>query len=185
MKEGCTLIDELIMSLKQDKEVTLPSNDGGHLDEAIEAINNFDAGIDDDEEEYNIVENVVDTTNASNDESRDDIDTATDNVSVECEEEDTTTDVSVKSDCHCLALCGMFVEGMIKMESIDISTLCVKKQNRFDCHNSFIIQLFEKLSQEKTVVVQKLKEIEQKVQRNDNTPMYMQKMRDLSNKCRH
>ena len=79
----------------------------------------------------------------------------------------------------------MFVEGMIKMESIDISTLRVKKQNRIDRHNSFIIELFEELSQEETVVVQKLKRMEQKVEENENTPPYMQKMRNLSNKHRH
>jgi hypothetical protein len=191
MKECRTLIDELTTSLKPDQEVTLPSNDGGHLDEAIEAINNLDTGIDNDDEEYNMDENVLDTRNESNDEenesndeSRDDTDTARDDVSVECEDEDTSTDGSVKSDCHCLGLCDMFVEGMIKMESIDISTLRVKKQKRIDCHNSFIIELFEKLSQEETVVVQKLKEMQEKVQRNDNTPIYMQKMRDLSNKRR-
>jgi GTPase Era involved in 16S rRNA processing len=79
----------------------------------------------------------------------------------------------------------MFVEGTIKMESVDISTLHVKKQHKFDCHNTFIIQLFEKLSTDQTVVVQKLNEMEQKVGRNDKKPMYMQKMHDLSNKCSH
>jgi hypothetical protein len=46
------------------------------------------------------------------------------------------------------------------MESVDISTLHVKKQHQIDCRNTFIIQLFEKLSTDQTVVVQKLNEME-------------------------
>jgi hypothetical protein len=47
------------------------------------------------------------------------------------------------------------------------------------------MQLFEKLSIDQTVVVQKLNEMEQKVGRCDNTSMYMQKMYDLPNKHSH
>jgi hypothetical protein len=91
-----------------------------------------------------------------------------------------TTEAEFNAACDA-GKCILYVRSIL--DGKDFYITC-KKQNRIDCHNSFIIELFEKLSQEETVVVQKLKEMQQKVQRNDNTPIYMQKMRDLSNKCR-
>jgi hypothetical protein len=70
----------------------------------------------------------------------------------------------------------MFKEGRNKMLAINIPTLHLERKNCIHHHNTFIIELFDVLSNNESIVGKTLNDIEETIDDKDEMPAYMNKM---------
>lgn len=191
MKQCKVVVEQLTTLLEKSDFKVSKSNEGSHLNEVIDVINNVRHEIEKDTNGYQS-DDGDDDTESINIESRNDENT---NIELECEEErendvnDIENEIdnedeqnTNKSDCHPLALCDIYKEGMKRMLAVDIPMLRLKRKNRIHRHNSFIIELFDKLSKDESIVDKTLNEIEKTINDEHQTAAYMNKMRSLRNK---